>query len=120
MNKNVIVLGASPDSSRYSYKAVKKLVANNFNVIAIGSREGTIEDIKILTSPPDTENVYGITLYIGAPIQKKYYDYIINSKPGFIFFNPGTENSELMELAAKNNIKTIEGCTLVALSYGRF
>lgn len=120
MNKNVIVIGASPDSFKYSNKAVKKLTANNFNVYAIGSREGNIEGIKIVTTPPEVKDVYAITLYINPEIQKQYYDYIIKTSPGFVFFNPGTENDELVALAAQNNIKTIEGCTLVALSYGNF
>ena len=120
MKKKVIVLGASTNTSRYSYKAVRKLLANNFEVIAVGNKEGSIEDVKIFTTPPYIENVYAVTLYIGVAVQKQYYDFIIKIKPGFIFFNPGTYNEELIDLAQQNNIKTIEGCTLVALSCGDF
>jgi len=118
--KKVIVIGASTDISRYSNKAVRKLLENDFEVIAVGNKEGTIEDIKILTEPPLIDNVYGVTLYIAPGIQKLYYDYIIKIKPGFIFFNPGTYNEELINLAKQNNINTLEGCTLVALSIGDF
>ena len=120
MKKKVIVLGASTDTSRYSNKAVRKLLANNFEVIAIGNKEGTIEGVSILTMPPFIENIYAVTLYIGPAIQKQYYDYLMKLKPGFIFFNPGTFNQELINLAKQNDIKTIEGCTLVSLSGGDF
>lgn len=120
MKNKVIVLGASTDIERYSNKAVRKLLANNFEVIAVGNKEGVIENVKILTQPPLVDNVYAITLYINPAIQKQYYDYIIKIKPGFIFFNPGTYNEELINLAQQNNIRTDEGCTLVALSIGDF
>ncbi len=120
MKKKVIVIGASTDVSRYSNKAVRRLLLNDFEVIAIGNKEGVIENVQIQTTPPSVDNVYAITLYINPQIQKQYFDFIIKTNPGFIFFNPGTENEELVNLAQQNNIKTREGCTLVALSVGGF
>jgi hypothetical protein len=49
-----------------------------------------------------------------------YYDYILGLNPRRIIFNPGTENPELEELARKQGIETLEACTLVLLSIGRF
>ena len=120
MKKKVIVLGASTDVSRYSNKAVRRLLSKDFEVIAIGKKEGVIENVQIQTTQPSVDNVYALTLYINPQIQKQYYDYIIKTNPGFIFFNPGTYNEELESLARQNNIKTCEGCTLVALSVGEF
>ncbi|NOR88577.1 MAG: CoA-binding protein, partial [Bacteroidales bacterium] len=48
------------------------------------------------------------------------YDYIINLQPERIIFNPGTENSEFMQMAQKKGIEVEEACTLVLLSTNQF
>ena len=45
--KKTIVLGASPNPVRFSYKAVKSLKRHDIEVIPIGFRKGLIEDIEI-------------------------------------------------------------------------
>jgi hypothetical protein len=61
-----------------------------------------------------------VTLYLNPLNQKEYYDYIVSLKPKRIIFNPGTENEELYQIAKKNNIQTMEACTLVLLSTGQY
>jgi len=41
-------------------------------------------------------------------------------KPGRVIFNPGTENSELVERLEGNDILVEEACTLVLLRTGQF
>lgn len=114
--KRTLILGASPNPERYSYKATIALNNNN-PVFPVGLREGMIGENKILTNTPVIENIDTITLYVGPKNQPVYYDYIINQiKPKRIIFNPGTENPELQRLAKMKNIETEEACTLVLLS----
>jgi predicted CoA-binding protein len=120
MNKKTVVLGASPNPSRYSYLAVNRLAAHGNDVVAIGKRENSINQIPIIKGQPSEENVDTITLYLNAANQKEYYDYILSLHPKRIIFNPGAENDELAELAVKNNIEPIEACTLVLLSTGQY
>lgn len=120
MNKKTIVLGASPNPSRYSYLAVSRLAAAGHSVIAVGKRGGTINDVEITAERPAEKNVDTITLYLNPANQKQYYDYIISLHPKRLIFNPGTENDELAELADKNNIEALEACTLVLLSTGQY
>ncbi|HEX5152019.1 MAG TPA: CoA-binding protein [Parafilimonas sp.] len=120
MNKRTVVLGASPNSSRYSYLAVTRLQAHGHTVVPIGSRKGEINGEKIINESPQIENVDTITLYLNAQNQKQYYDYILSLHPKRIIFNPGAENRELAELAAKNNIQPMEACTLVLLSTDQY
>lgn len=115
-----LVIGASENTDRYSNKAVKLLRIHNQEVIAIGNRKGKIDDTDIITEKTNFEGVHTITLYIGKARQPEYYEYIFSLKPKRIIFNPGTENDELLKLAAQNNIKTIEKCTLVMLNTGLF
>ena len=120
MNKKTIVLGASPNPSRYSYLAVNRLLAHGHEVIPIGKKKGTINNLDIITEPVASADVDTITLYLNAQNQKQYYDYIISIHPKRIIFNPGAENDELAKLAVNNNIEPIEACTLVLLSTNQY
>ena len=120
MQKKTVVLGASQNEERYSNIAVKKLVAHNHPVTAIGNKEGTINDTKIIKDNPSINDVDTVTLYLNPENQKPYYDYILSLNPKRIIFNPGTENDELERLAAAKGIKTMEACTLVLLSTNQY
>ncbi|MBV9962370.1 MAG: CoA-binding protein [Parafilimonas sp.] len=120
MNKKTVVLGASPNPSRYSYLAVNRLVAHGHEVVPIGKKRGKINSTEIFTEPVDVKDVDTITLYLNAQNQKQYYDYIINLHPKRIIFNPGAENNELTTIALKNNIQSVEACTLVLLSTNQY
>jgi predicted CoA-binding protein len=120
MNKKTVVLGASPNPSRYSYLAVNRLQAHGHTVIPIGKKQGTINNNTIVAEAIPVENVDTITLYLNAQNQKQYYDYILSLQPKRIIFNPGAENDELAKLAVKNNIQPMEACTLVLLSTNQY
>ena len=120
MNKKTVVLGASPNPSRYSYLAVNRLLAHGHSIIAIGRRKGKINNADIITETPEIDNVDTITLYLNPQNQKQYYDYILSLHPKRIIFNPGAENDELATLAVKNNIQPMEACTLVLLSTNQY
>ncbi|MEO6168360.1 MAG: CoA-binding protein [Chitinophagales bacterium] len=118
--KLTVVLGASTNPSRYSYLAINRLVQHGHQVLPIGSREGEVAGVKIVTGTPSIEKVDTVTLYLNPQRQVQYYDYIINLQPKRIIFNPGTENSELEKLANENGIEATEACTLVMLSTGEY
>jgi predicted CoA-binding protein len=118
--KKTVVLGASPDSSRFAYKAANMLVDYGHEMIPVGIKKGEVAGQKILNGQPHIEDVDTVALYIGARNQTELYDYILRLKPKRIIFNPGTENDELISLAKNNNIEPILGCTLVMLSVGTY
>ena len=120
MEKKTVVLGASDNPARYSYLAIQRLRNHGHPVIAIGKRNTRTGDVSINNVAEPVEGVDTVTLYLNPAHQKQYYDFILSLKPERIIFNPGTENDELEELAAKNNIKTMEACTLVMLATGQY
>jgi uncharacterized protein len=120
MNKKTVVLGASANPSRYSFLAVNRLIAHGHSVIAIGKKNGAINTEQIITKPVQSENVDTVTLYLNAQNQKQYYNYILSLHPKRIIFNPGAENDELAKLAARNNIQSLDACTLVLLSTNQY
>jgi predicted CoA-binding protein len=118
--KNTLVLGASANPQRYSYLAMHRLNAHGHPVLAIGKREGRVNNIDINTGTPPFTNVDTVTLYLNPNNQKPYYDYILSLAPKRIIFNPGTENDELAAMAEKQGIKVMEACTLVMLSSDQY
>ncbi len=120
MQKKTVVLGASQNEDRYSNMAVKKLTAHNHPVIAIGNKEGHINDIEIVKNNPIVKDVDTVTLYLNPQNQKPYYDYILSLNPKRIIFNPGTENEELEKMATEKGIKSMDACTLVLLSTNQY
>lgn len=119
-NKKTLVLGASENPARYSNMAMNRLKNHEHPVVAIGKKNGSVAGIAIGTEKVPMEDIDTVTLYLGPPHQKEYYDYIVSLHPKRIIFNPGTENDELAELAVKNNIQPVEACTLVLLSTGQY
>ena len=118
--KKTLVLGASENPERYSFRAVNQLSSHHHPVIAIGKKEGRIGAVAITTGTPALENIDTVTLYLNAQNQKAYYPYILSLHPKRIIFNPGAENRELYQLAADQGIQPLEACTLVLLSTGQF
>ncbi len=116
----VVVLGASPNPMRYSYKAIRLLLTHGHKPVPIGIREGEIDGIKIIKGTPQVNDVHTVTLYLGPARQKQYYDYILSLNPRRVIFNPGTENQELRQILDSQGISTVENCTLVMLHTGIF
>jgi uncharacterized protein len=114
--KKTLVLGASPNPSRYAYMAAEDLMERGHEVVLVGRRPGKVHDLDIHTDFPIFNDIDTLTLYVGPQNQIELYDYILKTKPARIIFNPGTENNELRELAEQNGIETEYACTLVLLS----
>jgi predicted CoA-binding protein len=118
--KKTLVLGASPNPSRYSNIAVNRLTNHGHEVVPVGIRDGEIAGIEIIKGRPEVEGIDTVTLYLNPKRQEEYYDYILALNPKRIIFNPGTENPELSRLAREQGIETEIACTLVQLSIGEY
>ncbi|MBP9214390.1 MAG: CoA-binding protein [Chitinophagaceae bacterium] len=118
--KKTLVLGASDNIERYSNMAVKKLLAHQHPVVAVGRKNTVIDSVDVTKELVQEKDIDTVTLYLNPTNQKEYYDYILSLHPKRIIFNPGTENDELIALAKANNIQPIEACTLVMLNTGQY
>lgn len=119
-NKPTVVIGASPNADRYSYKATISLQNHQQPVFPIGIRSGQINGLNIITDKPVLENIDTVTLYVGPDNQAQWIDYIFSLNPKRIIFNPGTENPEFETLAKNKGIEVLEACTLVLLSINQY
>ena len=118
--KKTLIIGASPDESRYAYKAAHMLKRFNHDIVNVGIKKGEVAGV-IIEKPEIIHNdIDTITLYIGPDLQAQYHDYILETKPRRVIFNPGTENDKLEALLVQNDIEPVEACTLVLLSTGQY
>lgn len=118
--KKTLIIGASTNPERYSYKAAHKLKQYGHDIVNVGLKKGEVAGIEIEPMGPIHADIDTITMYVGATIQKGYFDYILATKPKRIIFNPGAENLELATLATEFGIDTENACTLVLLSTGQY
>ncbi len=115
-----LLVGASENPSRYSYRAIGQLRAHGHEVVALGLKPGSVAGVNFQVGQPPLEDIDTVTLYLNAANQQPLYDYLLSLHPRRIIFNPGAENAALEELAHAAGIATEEACTLVLLSTGQF
>lgn len=122
MNKKTVVLGASPNPSRYSYHATELLSEEGYEVIPLGIRKGQVSGAEILDVRgfPTIQDVDTVTLYVGPARQDGLFEYILSLNPKRVIFNPGTENPMLFKVLDDAGIPWIEACTLVMLRTGQY
>ena len=119
---NTVIIGATPNPTRYAYFAAQKLSRYDHPILPVGIKKGQVEGIDIidLRAQPALKNVDTVTLYINPTHQKEWEEYILSLKPRRIIFNPGTENPSFASRANELGIETLNACTLVMLSAGTY
>ncbi len=120
--KRTLIVGASPNPSRYAYMAANRLTQSGHEIVPIGIRKGEVAGRQILNlrEQPEIEDIDTVTLYINPTHQAEWQDYLLSLKPRRIIFNPGTENPALAANAIANGIDVEDACTLVMLSAGTY
>lgn len=119
-NKKTLILGATPDPGRYAYLAANRLVSHGHSIVNVGLKRGEVAGVAIEKPEQIHHDIDTITLYVGTNNLPPLYDYILETHPQRIIFNPGTENGELRRKAEAQGIETIYACTLVMLSTGQY
>lgn len=119
-NKKTLVLGATPRPEKYANLAINRLVDKGHSVIAIGQQQGEVAGVKIQTKQIPLTNIDTVTLYLNPKNQVDYYNYIIETKPKRVIFNPGTENPQFYQLLQSNGIGVEVACTLVLLATNQY
>ena len=115
-----LIIGASTNKDRYSYKAIQRLRKLNFDVCALGLYEGEIMDVKIETKPTNCKKIHTVSIYLKPQNQFQYLNYLIKLIPKRVIFNPGSENEVLMNKLKEKKISCENSCTLVLLSTNQY
>ena len=120
-SQTVVVLGASPRSDRYAYRALEMLKKHGHRAIPVNPAfenvlgERCYPTISAVPQPIDT-----VALYLREARSTPLIGEIIAAAPGRIIMNPGAENPALAIRAEKAGIEVVENCTLVMLRTGKF
>lgn len=115
-----MIIGATPDPTRYAYMAAQRLTTHGHPIVNIGIKKGEVAGVAIHKAGEIEPDIHTVTMYVGPAHQPEYYDYIIQTKPARVIFNPGTENPEFESLLKSHAIEPVEACTLVLLSTGQY
>lgn len=118
--ETVVVLGASTNPFRYSHVAVKELAARGYHVVAVGRKNGRIENIDVSDSLPVELKAHTATVYLSPERQESYETWLMSGNVRRVIFNPGAENIHLKQRLEGAGVEVIWNCTLVMLSTGGF
>lgn len=119
--KNVAVIGASPKSDRYAYRAMEMLREYGHRPIPVNPAFPEVLGEKCYASIIQIPGIVDTaTLYLRKARSDKLIDQILQAHPRRIIFSPGAENPELAARAETAGIEMVEGCTLVMLRSGLF
>ena len=121
MTSTIVVLGATPKTDRFAFRAMESLVHHGYNAVPVNPGFAEVLGrpcLKSISEVPDPIDT--ITMYVGAARSEPLVEEIIAAKPRRIIFNPGSENESLERRAAAAGITVVRGCTLVMLSNGTF
>jgi predicted CoA-binding protein len=118
----VVVLGASNDPSRYSFKAMEMLEMYGHKPIPVHPREEMVRGHKVYHQLRDLvgQKIDTVTIYVSPSLSEQYQKDLIDLKPKRVIFNPGAENPKLYKSLIDQNIKVEESCTLVLLRTNQF
>ena len=121
-SKKTVIIGASPNPSRYANMAAGMLEDYGHEIVPISIKRGEVNGHGILDirEQPEVHDVDTITMYVGPRNQPPIYDYLLSLRPKRMIFNPGTENYDFMQRASNEGIEVVEGCTLVMLRAGQY
>lgn len=118
--RTTLVLGASPEPSRYAHIAAQRLMGHGHPVVLVGKHKGAIGGEPIVPRVPAGAQVDTVTLYLAPRNQTEVMPEVLALRPRRIIFNPGTENAEFARAAEEAGIEVIEACTLVMLSTDQY
>lgn len=117
----VLIVGASDNPERYSYKALRALEEKGHEVLLYSPRYDEIEGHKVIKDLSDVpKGIDVLTLYVNPKISSQILKDLVDLSPTLTIFNPGTENEGLATQLKVVGLSSIDACTLVLLSIDQF
>ncbi|HQA58154.1 MAG TPA: CoA-binding protein [Acetivibrio sp.] len=108
------VVGANQNPEKYGNIIYKKLKSNGYEVYAVNPLYDTIEGdpcYKDLSSLPRVPDV--INMVVSPKRAKPVIEEAAKLGIKYIWFQPGTHDSEVLELARNLGLETVQACVLV-------
>jgi predicted CoA-binding protein len=115
---SVAVIGASADRSRYSNKAVRAFLAENYAVFPVNPNEKLIEGLKAHPKILDIqERIDFVSIYLNpnTSISENIPEQLRQKDLKMAILNPGAESLELIQKLNSLNIETLMICSIRSL-----
>jgi hypothetical protein len=111
----IAILGASTDRSKFGNKAVRAFLQMGYEVYPVNPKATEIEGLKSFHSLSDVpvEQLDRVSVYLPPAVGMNLLDEIKSVGAKEIWFNPGSENTELLDRASELGIEVIQACSLV-------
>lgn len=114
MPKTIAIIGASTDRKKYGNKAVRAFRDGGWTVYPVNAKADEVEGLKCYARIDDVPlPIDRVSMYVPPAIGKGLLDAIAAKHPGELFFNPGSEDAEVMDLARAKGINVINACSIV-------
>jgi predicted CoA-binding protein len=121
MAETVVILGASINPDRYSYKTQLALMEKGHTPVPVNPRYDQIDGIQCYPELKSLErNIDTITIYVKPAILRSMTEDIVHLRPRRVIFNPGAECQEVSARLESAGIKVQNACTLVLLNTSQF
>lgn len=114
--KKWAVVGASEDSSRFSYKIIKLMKERGYEVYPVNPKLESVLDLTCYASIealPDTPDV--VDMVVNPKVGLSAMEQIKERGIKYVWLQPGAESSEIREFADENGIEAESGCILAEL-----
>ncbi len=114
MSKTIAIVGASKDRRKYGNKAVRAFRDGGWTVYPVNPSGGEIEGLKTYASLRDVPApVDRVSMYVPPAVGQRMLDDIAAVQPGEVFFNPGSEDQDLLNEAKERGLNAINACSIV-------
>ncbi len=119
--KTVVILGASDKPERYSNKAFRLLREKGYRAVPVNPSLDMLDEVPVVHSLPEAPRSPDVlTVYVNPLRSAELAGDILALAPKTVIFNPGTENPELDRRLREAGIRTVNACSVVLLTTGRF
>lgn len=114
-DKKIAVVGVSSDPQKYGHKIFLDLIKNGYNVYGINPKIKELNGVKIYPSLKDLPLKPDIVILVVPPeISNETVKTAIDIGVKEVWFQPGSQSQEALELAKVHNIKAITACFMVS------
>lgn len=114
--KNIAIIGASTDRSKFGNKAVRAFRAQGYAVYPVNPKEESVEGLPAYRSILDVPGrLDKISVYVPPPVMLKLLPDIVAKGCEELWLNPGTESPEVVAEAERLGLNVIQACSIVAV-----
>ncbi len=118
MSRTVAVIGASTRRAKFGNKSVRAHQQAGWTVYPVNPTADEIEGLTCTTAVADLpEGLDRVTLYVPAAVIRQMLPDLAARKPAEVFFNPGTDDPDVIAEAQAAGLNTVTGCSIIDVGF---